>query len=274
MSTEETSDDTYIPTSPTRGEKRDREEILLTGEEEDSSGGNDHSPDNDDDDDNGDDDNDNPDLVQEGPKSNMSNSALQEKASNYKFVAFDDALQEENIHAEEEDSDENGNCCGDCYNRAWDNYPRCCAIWLRVIFPMFLLMGLTFLGGWALARFEGPDEYAINDEIMQARKVLRTIDWNKTANKLLELPVTCLDNILYAVKVNDTEIIIINSTAEDAIDFAENVTDEIADVITPPLNLDGDTTISIDAIFDFFNALRDKMSECSDTAGLVAQLIR
>ena len=138
---------------------------------------------------------------------------------------------------------------------------------MRVVFPMMLLMGLTFLGGWGLARFEGPDEYAVNDEIMAARKVVRTIDWNTTANLLLDLPMICLDNILVAVEINDTEIIV-NST-DGVVDFTVNITEDL----TPPLNLDGNTTISIDAIFDFFIDLREKMRECSDSEGLVAQLI-
>ena len=59
-----------------------------------------------------------------------------------------------------------------CYNYCWDSYPRCCAITLRVIIPLLALIFCAFIGGWALAGFEAPDEYSVNDDIMAARKVV------------------------------------------------------------------------------------------------------
>lgn len=120
--------------------------------------------------------------------------------SNYKLLQLEADLGE----LEKETKDDNGtsgeaseetetHCCGRCYSTMWDNYPRCSALWLRVVVPMFALMLLGFLGGWALARSEAPDEVVANDEIMRARKVIRTTDWNDTAHLLLDLPVICMD---------------------------------------------------------------------------------
>lgn len=209
----------------------------------------------------------------EGPVNNSNDDndddkRLEKHASNYKFVDFDHALGE----LEKDGDDENeGNGCRACYTNMWDNYPRCCALWMRVVFPMFILMALAFFGGWALARFEGPEEYAVNDGIMAARKVVRTINWNETADLLLALPITCLDNVLDDVELNDTEIII--KPTEDIVDFGTNISATITDLFAQ-FEIDGDTMISLQSLFALFRDLRELMQRCSDNAGLVAQLIQ
>jgi hypothetical protein len=127
---------------------------------------------------------------------------------------------------------------GGCYNFCWDSFPRCFAITFRVIVPLLLLIGCAFIGGWVLARFEAPDEFAVNDDIMAARKVVDAIDWNA----FVDLPLTCLD------------VGIANSLPN-----LDNINRTVADIA--------------DLVTEFLQDVRDEVTECALSANLVGKYI-
>eukprot|EP00529_Nitzschia_sp_RCC80_P015114 CAMPEP_0113464224 /NCGR_PEP_ID=MMETSP0014_2-20120614/13087_1 /TAXON_ID=2857 /ORGANISM="Nitzschia sp." /LENGTH=709 /DNA_ID=CAMNT_0000356291 /DNA_START=95 /DNA_END=2224 /DNA_ORIENTATION=- /assembly_acc=CAM_ASM_000159 len=79
------------------------------------------------------------------------------------------------------------------WNRFWARNPRTSAIIFRIIIPMSILLSSAMLGGWLLARYEDEAEYDSNDEIMVARKVIETLDVGRTADALIQLPISCID---------------------------------------------------------------------------------
>jgi hypothetical protein len=198
--------------------------------------------------------------------------------SNYKLLQFENDLEE--LEKEGDDESDSKMHCRNCYSKMWDRFPRCCALWMRVVIPMLILLCLGYLGGWALAKFEAPDEAYFNDEIMRARKVVRTTDWNATANLLVGLPVICFDGIMQDAGINGSELVM--SEFDDpgfisnasSIELLEQHASTTAESVLYDVDTDnGNITISIGSVRAFFRELRERMVSCSNGAGLVGRLV-
>lgn len=143
-----------------------------------------------------------------------------------------------------------------CWSGCWDSYPRCCALIIRITFPMIILMTCAVLGGWLLAGFEAPAEYYSNDVIIAARKYLGQMDLNRTTDVLNGLPVTCLNEALENYVVSEAR-------NKAMVDSDTNTTVELDDL---------DENFSLPR---FVEDLREDMAVCSKSKSpeLVEELI-
>lgn len=88
------------------------------------------------------------------------------------------------------------NCSFSLFSRLIDRYPRSFALFFGIIFPLFLLIAISWLFGFMLARAESPVEIETNDDLMRSVTLL-----NKTSNLLTNLtyavPRICFRSFLY-----------------------------------------------------------------------------
>lgn len=82
------------------------------------------------------------------------------------------------------------------------NYPRCGSIFCHILIPLWILILIAGVGGYILATFEAPNEYDVNDEILQQRFWLQNIPLNETSDVIFDLPLTCFER--YLELQNDT----------------------------------------------------------------------
>jgi hypothetical protein len=89
-------------------------------------------------------------------------------------------------------------CCGKCI----ENWPRTFAVFFGVIFPLWVLIFLSILFGFFLARFEAPNEIIENDNVMEAQAQVRRLG-SLAARAAEAIPVICFELFILELPVTD-----------------------------------------------------------------------
>jgi hypothetical protein len=122
-------------------------------------------------------------------------------------AASDDDDEEE----EKDDDDDDGEDVDDKkkyprLNKCFNTFPRCTAICVRIVIPLWILISISLVFGLVLANFEAPGEYASNDETVKERYVLSLFPANETTAGLTNMSRNCLD--YYSnIKYNRTAVV-------------------------------------------------------------------
>ena len=101
------------------------------------------------------------------------------KANKVAFAVTDDDTDDHYQHEDDEtaSSGTRTGCCYRtcvrigcrCFARLPERWPRTFALWMGVVFPLFLLIAVSCLFGYGLARLEAPGEVEANDAIIATR---------------------------------------------------------------------------------------------------------
>jgi hypothetical protein len=86
-----------------------------------------------------------------------------------------------------------------------NSWPRTWALFLRIVFPLWLLIGISLGFGHLLGQYEEWREYANNDRIARNRFVLSRFDSDRTFDLLYNMSTLCIDHYT-AAKGNSTNI--------------------------------------------------------------------
>jgi hypothetical protein len=89
-------------------------------------------------------------------------------------------------------------CCGGCIAR----WPRTFAIFFAVVLPLWLLIAISSILGYFLAKLEAPNEIIQNDDILEAQAELREIG-SLAARAAQAIPKICFELFLLARPVTD-----------------------------------------------------------------------
>jgi hypothetical protein len=111
--------------------------------------------------------------------------------------------------------------CWRCIRTLPHRNPRTCAVVFGIFLPLCLLIGLSVVGGYYLARFEGPNELFNNDLILANRFSLKFFDYEIAVKELLVLPEICYQEYLNSTYIGESNITLSDFTGPVAYDVEE-----------------------------------------------------
>jgi hypothetical protein len=112
-----------------------------------------------------------------------------------------DANAESDQKEQAKNAESAAGCCWRCITSIPDTSPRCFSIVFRIIFPLWLLIVLSVVGGIFLSNFEAPNELDTNDLVMANKYTLQVLDLNVTVGLLLKLPEQCFHDYLRTINI-------------------------------------------------------------------------
>jgi hypothetical protein len=91
------------------------------------------------------------------------------------------------------DSYDNGLARYPCARKVIDAWPRTTVFVCRILLPLWLLIAIALGFGYLLGRYEEPNEYLQNDEIVRERFVLQQFSLNTTLTAMWNISLECID---------------------------------------------------------------------------------
>jgi hypothetical protein len=149
-------------------------------------------------------------------------------------------------------------CCGGCIAR----WPRTFAIFFGVALPLWLLIALSVLFGYFLAKLEAPNEIIQNDDILEAQAELRVLG-SLAARAAQAIPTICFELFLLARPVTDMDAELEMALEKDDNFFSAETTQLET---TQPVPEEVRAILSNDLIVLNKTAMHEYMQRCGDEA--------